>query len=630
MRLLRTTQIMLLTLAIGALGLSCSSIERARPRPKAGSTVTKIDDTSTLNVMRGTVGAETIMIGYSDANSPAHEPIVVRGYGLVVDLNGTGSSDIPPAVRAHMLEIMEQRGVGQMAFKAGDMSPESMLASMDTAVVIVEGVIPPASVGRLSPPPTSGRRAMAIPGTAFDLRVSADPNTGTTSLEGGRLFTTDLRPGPLMVGSRQAAIIAEGNGPIFINPFTNPVGLDATTVNRLTGRILNGGEVLDDMPLKLMLTNPSHTRVRIIQDAVNRRFPQESGQRDPTGKGASDSMIELNVPPSMRNDTEDFVQLVKHTTLRQANAESVALSTQRALLSNTNNASSAYWRWCAIGERALPLIRELYDDPEVTPRLAALRAGSFLRDPLVGEHLRTMGVEGNLGERLEAADLMKTLPEDPRTDRALWTMIDDEDVEVRLRAYEALAERDNPKLRRTAVAGKFMLDVVDSSYPMIYISQSKMPRIAVFGHDLAIDRPIAMSAWDNRLLVQNALEDQDKVEIYYRPSSGGATRIVESDANAHELIEFLARRPSPNNPQPGLNMTYSETVGAIHAIWAEGYLTSDFKAEQDRLLASIRRHGSLSEQMDRPEFEQEVSSDEPQTLDSSIQRRRPATVTPLK
>ena len=70
-----------------------------------------------------------------------------------------------------------------------------------------------------------------------------------------------------------------------------------------------------------------------------------------------------------------------------------------------------------------------------------------------------------------------------------------------------------------------------------------MPRIAVFGHELAVDRPIAMSTWDNRLLVQNALEDQDKVEIYYKPANGGVTRIVETDANAHELIEFLARRP---------------------------------------------------------------------------------------
>ena len=95
--------------------MSCSSIERARPRPKASS-VTQIDVGTTQNVMRGTVGAESVLLGYSKVNTPGHQPIVVRGYGLVVDLNGTGSSDIPPAVRAHMIEYMERRGVGQMSF----------------------------------------------------------------------------------------------------------------------------------------------------------------------------------------------------------------------------------------------------------------------------------------------------------------------------------------------------------------------------------------------------------------------------------------------------------------------------------------------------------------------------------
>ena len=75
--------------------------------------------------------------------------------------------------------------------------------------------------------------------------------------------------------------------------------------------------------------------------------------------------------------------------------------------------------------------------------------------------------------------------------------------------------------RRTPVAGKFMLDMVDSDYPMIYISQSRCQNRRLW-QDLAVD-PIAMSAWDNRLLVQNAIEDQDKVEIYYQPATGGVT-----------------------------------------------------------------------------------------------------------
>ncbi|MCH2147896.1 MAG: flagellar basal body P-ring protein FlgI [Phycisphaerales bacterium] len=625
---IRANHVLLVAIALGVTGISCSSIESARPRPRASSTVSKIDDTGTLNIMRGTVGAESIMLGYSDANSPAHKPIVVRGYGLVVDLDGTGSSDIPPAVRAHMLEIMERRGVGQMSFNAGGITPNQLLESNNTAVVIVEGVIPPASVGRLSPPTTSSRGTQVVPGTTFDLRVYADPNTGTTSLEGGRLYTTELRPGALMLGSRQATPLAEGKGALFINPFANALRTNNTTVDRLSGRVLSGGEVLKDMPLKVLLTNASHTRARLLQDAINRRFPQESGQRSPTAKGASDTTIELTVPPSMRNRTEEFVQLVKHATLRQANAESVALSTQRALLADTNNAQAAYWRWCAIGERSLPLIRELYTDPENTPRLVALRAGAFLGDPIVAEHLRAMAVDGSLGERLESADLMKTLPADPRTDRTLRTMLNDEDVEVRLRAYEALAARNDPSLSRKPISGKFLLDLVRSDHPMIYVTQSKVPRIAVFGPDLAIDRPITMGAWDNRLMIQNAPENDEKIEIFYRPARGGSTRIVETEANAHDFIEFLAHRTTPDDTRSGLNLSYSDTVGAIHEIWTQGYLKSDFKAEQDRLLASIRRHGTLTTHTDRPDFGPE-DEDEATPVDATPMRG-PTTVTPLR
>ncbi len=619
-----------IAMLLAASCVSCSTIERARPRPSTASTVTKIDDPGETSIMRGTVGAETIILGYSDSSSPAHQPIVVRGYGLVVDLNGTGSSDIPPAIRAHMIDLMDRQGVGQMSYNAGGISPETLLNSTDTAVVIVEGVIPPASVGRLTPPSIAGRTANSIPGTIFDLRVFADPNTGTTSLEGGRLYTTDLRPGPIVVGSRQASILAKGKGSIFINPFTNPSGQSATSVNKLTGRILNGGEVMEDMPLKLMLMEPSHTRVRIVQDAVNRRFPQESGQQDATATGKSDAVIELTVPPSMRNNTEDYVQLVMHVTLRQANAESVALSTQKLLLADVDNASTAYWRWCAIGDRALPLVRELYDDPEEQPRLAALRTGAFLGDPIVGKHLRKLGTSGELGQRLEAAELMKTLPEDPRTDRTLREMLNDQDVEVRLRAYEALAERNDPLMKRTSISGKFMLDQVESDYPMIYISQSKLPRIAIFGGELSIEQPITMGAWENRLLIQDSNEHDDKIEVYYRPARGGGARILQTDKSVGEFIESLAHQPDPDDPRPGLDLTYSETVGAIHAVWNQGYLASDFKAEQDRLLAMIRRYGTLSSKTERPEFESDNSGqDAPGSLDTATTPSTRA-VTPLR
>ena len=37
-------------------------------------------------------------------------------------------------------------------------------------------------------------------------------------------------------------------------------------------------------------------------------------------------------------------------------------------------------------------------------------------------------------------------------------------------------------------------------------------------------------------------------------------------------------------------VTYGETVGALHQIWRQGYVTADFRAEQDRVLAAMRRN----------------------------------------
>jgi len=106
-----------------------------------------------------------------------------------------------------MLEEAARKGVGSRRNQWDELTPERLLDSPDTAVVIVEAIIPPGSVGRQNV--SSGSRRAQMPGTRFDIRVTADPRTGTSSLEGGVLWTTELRPGPLQAGGQQAFAIAE-------------------------------------------------------------------------------------------------------------------------------------------------------------------------------------------------------------------------------------------------------------------------------------------------------------------------------------------------------------------------------------------------------------------------------------
>ena len=199
-----------LALVVGITNLvACGEVvEKVPPKPKqdrvsAANFVLDVDP-----MMRGTIASETVVEGLS--------PVIVRGYGLVVGLKETGGRLMPAEVRAAMTQELARRGVGNPATSPEGWTPEKVLDSPDTAVVLVEGVIPPG----------------ATKDTKFDIRVSALPGTDVTSLEGGRLYTCDLRPGPLLVGSRQARILAEAKGNLFINPFVEPGATRSDAVNR--------------------------------------------------------------------------------------------------------------------------------------------------------------------------------------------------------------------------------------------------------------------------------------------------------------------------------------------------------------------------------------------------------------
>jgi flagellar basal body P-ring protein FlgI len=547
----------------------------------------KVDDSFRIDVPRilsGTVASEAILVNYN--------PIIVRGYGLVVGLDGTGSSDVPSPLRAHMRAEMSRRGVGQSGSPFAEVEPDELLNSSDTAVVIVEGVIPPGAVGRQDSP------RGAIDGTKFDVRVYAHPQTGTTSLEGGRLYTCDLRqalPGEVLppVGSRQASPLAEARGPIFINPFADPGSTQTGTIRRDIGRVLDGGEVIKDIPLKLRLATPSHGRAETIQNAINTRFPQEeeNGQRDRTAHGESDEIIRINVPPSYRAEPREFVELLSHTTIRLSGAERIAGSIERDLKANPAFARSAAWRWRAIGTRALPTVQTLYEYPEDLPRLASLEAGASLGDPLVVPHLVAMAESPTVETRRQAVLLLERLNDDPRVDRALRLRLNDEDLDVRLAAYEAGITRRDPFIQRFDVDEKFILDVIECDYSMIYVSQIGRPRIAVFGRAPQIRRPMLVNTWDGRLIMK-AEEGAESVDVYYRTPDGRVSISERTGADVVGFVRFLAHRSSVDSPEPGLDLSYGETIGALFQIRRDGYMDCDFRSQQDRVAAAIARQNA--------------------------------------
>jgi hypothetical protein len=557
-------------------------LERADRSPKTKDISKRNFEIDVQPIMRGTVAAEAAFTG--------DQPTVVRGYGLVIELKNTGGKLMPASVRASMLQEMARRGVGNTATGWRGLSPEQMLDSETTAVVIVEGVIPPGGVKN----------------EHFDLRVSAVPGTDTTSLEGGLLYTTILRPGTLTLGSRQAKERGRGRGRIFINPFAEPDAAGRDSVDRLTGRILDGGTIAENMPVKLLLAVRSHARSMAVRDAINSRFPKEPGQTEKTAHGKSGDEIMVNVPPSFAKDPVKFLELIRHTSLRPEVVDRTSLAVRRGLLANPGMATNAAWRWKSLGPKAIPMFQDLYDFPEEGPRLAAVTAGAYLDDPMVVQPLLALAKAGSMEARIVSIQMLGRMAPNPLVDIGLRPLLNDPEIDIRLITFEALELRNDPIIATYVVDGKFTLNLVPSSSPLIYVAQTGTPRIVLFGESIETKRPLLFSAWSNRLMIKGQ-EESDHLEVYYREAAGIPAQIDRVSASLPDLVAFLGHKTTIEAPAPGIGLSYSEVIGAVHRLWRNGHIDADFKAEQDRLLAAILRAQQAELVEERPEFENEFS-----------------------
>ena len=144
---------------------------------------------------------------------------------------------------------------------------------------------------------------------------------------------------------------------------------------------------------------------------------------------------------------------------------------------------------------------------------------------------------------------------DPRIDDALRELANDEDTETRLDAYEAMVKRNDPAIHRVIVDGKFVVDVVASDYPLIFITQLGMPRITLFGRNLAVNVPTTVTAWSKQFMIKGDVGDEH-IEVYYRPPDALQGSAFRVSPQLIELVEFLGHTTEPENPRPGLGLSY--------------------------------------------------------------------------
>ncbi len=589
--------------------------DRKKPIPKQQIVSPKMTK-EFPSALRGTIGSEARIAGI--------ETTMVSGIGFVVGLNGTGGMTIPEQYAAHLEREMGKNGVsiandGRNSPIARK-SPRQLLRDPNTAAVIVQAAIP------------AGSRT----GESFDVYVRA---INATSLEGGTLWTTEMRIGPPSAfGDRQARIIAKAKGPIFLNPFAEPGG-EYDGITRDVGRVLDGGIVTFPTQIEILLDNPSHQRARQIVSAINSAFPASNTDKAPTAKGKDESLILVQIPHRYLDRREDFVDLLSHITIDQSYPEIYARKYSQTLSSDSYLAGDMSYCLEALGERALPFIADYYQHPEAAPRLAALRAGAALGDSRVVRHLQEIVLDVNSRYRTDAMGLMSMIDDSILVDTILRDMLASDELAIRIEAYERLMERALQSRRallrkrfamsdqafgrsatqldalsqvyipmdpirgvgRVLVEGKFFLDIVPFGEPLIYITQQNEPRIVLFGENLELSKPLLASAWSDRLMMI-AEESSSPIRLYYRDDQTRTTLTINDvPGSLPELIKLFAQTPTPEDPRAGLSMSYSQVVGALYSIYSDEGIRATFTTEQDRLLADLLNSVKTEEITMRPE-----------------------------
>lgn len=602
-------------LACGLMGLIgwllCGCASDEKPKPRQVTPVVR----DVAPPLRGTVGAESSFRNI--------DPVLVSGYGLVVGLQGTGGLQLDDGISALMereIQLRDISAANEYKWQSIDKTtPKQLLKDKNVAVVYVQALVAPG----------------APRGMHFDVFVRA---VNASSLEGGKLWTTALQLGQTKpAGGPRGKIVAQAYGPIFINPFSDP-GKEGAGVTATAGRVLDGGVMVNPMPIEVILDNNFHTRARAITSAINSRFPEETPERAPVARGRTGQIVEIAVPEEYRGDPIEFLKLVQYVQIDGP----VARYAQRyveAAKAEPFLANEMSWCMEALGDQALPIIRELYDYNEIAPRYAALRAGASLGDPMAAEALKKLALEGRGAERLDAILLLGKISAGPTVDLALRDLLQEKPLLVRVTAYEALAERaernrlnrllreqiTNPDpnairlsptqlqvlaesdipagsiqgVSRKRLGDGFFMDRVQGGDGLIYITQQGTPRVVVFGQDPKLVKPLFASAWSDRLMI-NAQSADEPIKLFYRDWKTGAITQQDVEPDLPKLIEFFAHKPTPEDPRPGLGLSYSEVVGALYAIHKAGGMNCNFATERDRLLAALTA-ANAGQRKERPE-----------------------------
>jgi len=454
-------------------------------------------------------------------------PVKVEDVGLVTELHGTGCDPAPSPQRQVLIGEMQTRGVE---------SPNAVLASPNTALVLVRGVLPPG----------------IQKGDRFDVEVRTLSRSETTSLRGGWLLETELKELAVLNNQiRGGHPLGHATGAVMVDPSADG-SKDHVLRNR--GRVLGGGVALKSRPLALVLKPERQSVLNSarIETAVNKRFHCiRKGTKVGVAKAKTDEYIELQVHPTYKDNIQRYVQVVRAIALRESETErQKRLARLGRQLLDPISASRAALQLEAIGTGAVDVLGEGIEatDPEV--RFYSAEALAYLDQREAAEPLAE-AARNEPAFRVFALAALSAMDDLLAADH-LRELLNGSSAETRYGAFRALSamNRNDPTVAGERLGGQFSYHVLDTSgVPMIHVTRSRRPEIVLFGRDQRLSTPLMVDAGNRIMIVGNkpdevavskfAVGEMDQKRIVSNRIDDVIRAIVELGGTYPDVVQAL-------------------------------------------------------------------------------------------
>lgn len=480
----------------------------------------------------------------AEVSSP--ELIPVEGYAVVGGLRGTGSAECPPQIRAYLKQYI----LTQLPKRK--MNVEEFINSRNTAVVLVQGIMPTA----------------ASKNQYFDVRVIVLPGTQTTSLEGGWLYGADLKP----AGSFgiTAKVLAEAEGPVFVDT------IDPSRTSKKLGYVLAGGVVLDEYKVRLALQRPDYRIASAIRNRLNERFG------DGTAEAISPGQIELKVPAKYRGQKGRFISIVKATYLAETaeiTKERVRVSVRELAVSEDKKQSEIALE--AMGNASLDKVAALLNSSNREVRLRAARCMLNLGDDRGLNVLREIATDKGSPYRVKALEAITAAAS--RNDAAAISrrLLRDDNFDIRLAAYETLRKLDDIAIAQRLIARNFYLEqIAQTKHKGIFVSRSGQPRIVLFGAPIYCRDDIFVQSADGDITINASSGEKEVSIIRKHPTRPTVIGHLKSSFNLADIIRTLCEEPlkKTEGGQRGLGVSYADTIALLKDMCEKGAVQAELRA----------------------------------------------------